>query len=64
MALAITLQMAGEVYSEQVGHMTRLFPTMLIVLDVAAAVVYMAGGDVRRFIYWMAAATLTATVTY
>lgn len=41
-----------------------VFPTTLIVLDVAAAVVYMAGGDVRRFIYWMAAATLTATVTY
>ena len=44
--------------------MTKLFPTILIVLDVAASVVYMAGGDVRRFIYWMAAATLTATVTY
>ena len=44
--------------------MTRLFPTILIVLDVAAAVVYMAGADVRRFIYWMDAATLTATVTY
>ena len=44
--------------------MTRLFPTVLIVLDVSAAVVYMAGGDMRRFVYWMAAATLTATVTY
>ena len=44
--------------------MTRLFPTVLIVLDVAAAVVYVAGGDARRFIYWIAAATLTATVTY
>lgn len=44
--------------------MTRFFPTTLIVLDVAAAVVYLVGGDVRRFIYWMAAATLTATVTY
>lgn len=64
MALAVTLQMAGEVCREQVGHMTRIFPTILIVLDVAAAVVYVAGGDVRRFIYWMAAATLTATVTY
>ena len=40
------------------------FPTILIILDVAAAVVYVAGVDVRRFIYWMAAATLTATVTY
>ena len=41
-----------------------VFPTILIILDVAAAVVYVAGCDVRRFIYWMAAATLTATVTY
>lgn len=44
--------------------MTRLFPTVLIILDVAAAMVYVAEGDARRFIYWMAAATLTATVTY
>ena len=44
--------------------MTRFFPTTLIILDVGAAVVYLAAGDVRRFIYWMAAATLTATVTY
>ena len=41
-----------------------VFPTILIILDVAASAVYLAGGDVRRFIYWMAAATLTATVTY
>ena len=47
------------------GLMVKLvFPTVLIVIDVAAAAVYVAGGDVRRFIYWMAAATLTATVTY
>lgn len=41
-----------------------VFPTTLIILDMAAAVIYLAEGDVRRFIYWMAAATLTATVTY
>ena len=44
--------------------MTKVFPTILIALDVAAAAVYAACGDVRRFVYWMAAATLTATVTY
>ncbi len=43
---------------------TKLFPTALIALDVAAALVYAANGDWRRFIYWTAAATLTATVTY
>lgn len=60
--------------------MTKVFPSVLIALDVAAAVVYAACGDWRRFIYWLAAyplseanprsgcpgrgATLTATVTF
>ena len=43
---------------------TKLFPVTLIALDVGAGVVYLAHGDVRRFIYWIAAATLTATVTF
>lgn len=42
----------------------KMFPSVLIALDVAAAVVYAACGDWRRFIYWLAAATLTATVTF
>ena len=42
----------------------KIFPTLLIVLDVAAAVVYAAAGDWRRAIYWFAAAVLTASVTY
>ena len=44
--------------------MTKVFPSVLIALDVAAAVMYAACGDWRRFIYWLAAATLTATVTF
>ena len=44
--------------------MTKVFPSVLIALDVAAAVVHAACGDWRRFIYWLAAATLTATVTF
>lgn len=44
--------------------MTKFFPSVLIALDVAAAVVYATCGDWRRFIYWLAAATLTATVTF
>ena len=44
--------------------MTKVFPSVLIALDVAAAVVYATCGDWRRFIYWLAAATLTATVTF
>ena len=45
-------------------NMTKVFPCVLIALDVAAAVVYAACGDWRRLIYWLAAATLTATVTF
>ena len=44
--------------------MTSLFPTLLIVLDVAAAIVYELDGDVRRTVYWIAAAVLTVTVTW
>ena len=42
----------------------RIFPSILIALDVAAAVVYATHGDARRLIYWLAAATLTACVTF
>ena len=42
----------------------RLFPTALIFLDVCAGSVYLYNGDVRRTIYWLAAAVLTASVTY
>ena len=42
-----------------------LFPTVLIALDIlAAAIPYAAKGNVRMMIYWLAAATLTACVTY
>lgn len=42
----------------------RFFPTVLIVLDVAAAAVYHASGDWRKCGYWLSAAALTAFVTY
>ena len=45
-------------------RMEKIFPTILIALDVCAAVVYACGGDIRHMIYWVAAATLTACVTY
>lgn len=41
-----------------------VFPSVLIALDMAAGICYLADGDWKRFIYWWAAATLTATVTY
>lgn len=41
-----------------------VFPSVLIAIDVGAALVYGAIGDWRHFIYWMAAAALTTTVTF
>ena len=42
----------------------KIFPSVLIVLDLAAALVYAYHGDFRRLTYWTSAAVLTATVTY
>ena len=44
--------------------MKTLFPTILIILDLCASMVYLSYGDVRRCIYWLAAMVLTITVTY
>ena len=41
-----------------------LFPTVLIALDILAAIPYGIKGNVRMMIYGLAAATLTACVTY
>ena len=41
-----------------------IFPCALMALDVCASVVYLCGADWKRCIYWFAAATLTATVTF
>jgi hypothetical protein len=42
----------------------KLFPTILIILDIFAALGYISDGDWRKIIYWLAAAVLTFTVTY
>lgn len=42
----------------------KLFPTILIVLDICAALGYMATNDWRKVIYWLAAGILSAAVTY
>jgi hypothetical protein len=44
--------------------MEKIFPTVLIVLDVCAAIVYTCLGDVRHAVYWFAAAVLTICVTF
>ena len=42
----------------------HLFPTVLIVLDFAAAVVYFRHSDYKRAVYWLAAAVLNICVTF
>lgn len=42
----------------------RVLPTILIVIDVLAAIGYIPTGDWRRVVYWLAAAALTWTVTW
>ena len=42
----------------------KFFPTLLIILDLAAAAGYVADGDWRKIGYWVSAAVLTFCVTY
>lgn len=43
----------------------QVFPLILIILDIAAAIVYgVVDVDIRKVIYWIAAAVLTITVTF
>ncbi|MCY2928194.1 MAG: hypothetical protein NTV86_01625 [Planctomycetota bacterium] len=44
--------------------MQKFFPTILILLDVCAALSYLPTGEWRRVVYWLAAGVLTAVVTY
>ena len=44
--------------------MTRLFPCILMALDLLAAAACGFDGDWRRAVYWTAAAVLTASVTF
>ncbi len=44
--------------------MTKIFPSILILMDISASLVYLVDGDIRRFVYWIAAAILTITVTF
>jgi hypothetical protein len=41
-----------------------IFPMLLILLDLGASAVYALSADWRRSVYWLAAAILTATVTF
>lgn len=43
---------------------TKIFPTMIIIISIASGIVYAVYGDVRHACYWFAAATLNISVTY
>lgn len=42
----------------------QIFPSVLMALDIMAGLVHAWDGDWRKAVYWLAAATLTATVTF
>lgn len=42
----------------------KIFPALLIILDFGAAVVYGTQGDIRKTVYWIAAAVLNIAVTF
>ena len=42
----------------------KLFPTVLMVLDFLAAIPYIANGNIKMSIYWIAAGVLTLAVTW
>ena len=41
-----------------------IFPISLIVLDAFAAGIYLFNGDIKKTIYWIAAAVLNICVTF
>ena len=41
-----------------------IFPLLLILLDVGAAVIYAIQKDYKKAVYWLAAAVLNVTVTF
>jgi len=44
--------------------MDKILPTILIIIDGMASIVYFIDGDICRGIYWIAAVILTITVTF
>lgn len=42
----------------------RLLPTTMIILSALAAIIYACHGDLRKTVYWSAAALLNIAVTF
>ena len=45
-------------------HKEKIFPMTLILLSLAAAVMYFCCGDVKKGVYWTSAAVLNVCVTF
>jgi hypothetical protein len=45
-------------------HYEKIAPMLLIVLSLVSSAVYFTQGDIRRTIYWIAGAVITASVTF
>jgi len=63
---AVLILFSGACIQRFVGTdtMTKVFPTILIILNVCAALAYIPAMDWRKVVYWIAAAVLTYVVTY
>lgn len=42
----------------------KIFPTVLIILDLLSAIPYIMNHDLRMSVYWIAAGVLTLSVTW
>lgn len=42
----------------------HIFPLLLILIDIVAAIMYFVKGDTKSGVYWIAAAVLNYTVTF
>lgn len=59
--------MKNEYYNLRRGNMVKseyIFPLLLILLDVGAAITYAVQKDYKKAVYWLAAAVLNVTVTF
>jgi hypothetical protein len=42
----------------------KILPVVLMIIDIAAGAVYLSKGDCPRFVYWIAAATITGSTLF
>ena len=63
MTFLITVRFAVHLECDVFAN-PRFFPTLLVVLDVCAAIPYVCRGDWRRAPSWLFAAGLTVVVKY